>query len=359
MDRRLKCPVYRCFDIGGSGVKTALYNPMTHKITNVEPLGVAPVDGNTETFTNFIKQKIPSYASEIETVGSVLYIVSAGNLVFDDKSKEYVIRGDWKGGGIERYKKDWPADKQNSGYLIKDLFGVKDPNVTVYCSPDKIAPILGYRMFVESARSKFIANITLGTGVVCSIVKKEAGTDKNIQLCMPMPFVDSLTDFKLKYTPNLLHPEDPYYKPTSDGNEDKEIWSLLGFGDYDPPTPGLQTLKTTKTPDVYKQILTKRLVQLINFLNDFITRKRIIVSEILVTGSAYDFIDASQLGREVVVLNDPEIMYRGIQYALTKNPRIQIYDEVTNCNSPSGGTLKRRISHNRRKTLKIRKNKNR
>lgn len=351
METNTPYPIFRCFDIGGSGLKTALYHPITREIKDVQSLGIAEITGNPSTFTEFLKSKIPTYVSEISIPMTFIYISSAG-LLGETPSGDYMIFDDWKAGGIAVKKDDWSDDKKASGYSFRELFDVSDkPNIKLRVLPDTISHLVGYRAFLQKPESLYIGNIVLGTGVVANIVRKKPEPFGQLSICTPQP-LETLDHFKLPYIPNTLHPEDPYYKNTSEPNI-KEIWSFLGFGNYDgsgQTYPGLSILKTTKTPEVYKEILTKRLINLISFLKKFASEKNISISEILITGGGEEFVDASQLENNVTLLNDKLNVYRGFKYVLTKRLSEKLYLEEE-CRS--GGT-RRNIKHtlNRKKTIR-------
>jgi hypothetical protein len=311
-------PTYRCFDIGGSGIKTTLFNTATDTFSHVVslPVPVADDPGTTpyhEAFLTYLHTVIPSYTDEINTPNYVIYISLAGVVEYVD-ARGPTIMDDWKGGILPRFKGDWPADKREYGYSLRTLFGVKNkPSVRLYAISDNISHGIGNLKVLEKATAEEYCLITLGTGVSVSFFRKTAGVLGETFYYQPNPLL-SLDNFRLDFNRQQLASDDPYFS-NDPRLVTKEIWSFLGFGNYEEGVPGLHALRDALGIENYKNIVTKRLQCLLAFLYKFVQLKEMPGFNIYIAGGGKEFVNYSCLGGNVFKASE-NTAFNGIQYVL-------------------------------------------
>jgi hypothetical protein len=228
----------RCFDIGGSGIKTAILENGFYKEGSYQHLGIVPPESSIIMYIDGMLEG--KYREEIERPDVDFFISSAGLVNSETKS----ILDDWKGGGIERFQRDWVGVKE---YKFSYLFGIKDESRLTVCS-DVFSHTLGLLSLINLDNGIY-CSITLGTGVVASLFEICNG---DVFFLTPQIFAESSkipTSFRLSSKNSLYQSVD--------------IWDFLGNGHYQNGTPyGLTLIKS----DDKMEIATARLHHLISYI---------------------------------------------------------------------------------------------
>jgi hypothetical protein len=147
-----KDPCYRAFDLGGSGLKTALFDRKLNQLTPLERLGYAPAAGADA----WLRAKIPGLDAEIGK--GILFGFSLAGL-----------------------EKLW-ADKVNNahGKKVPELFRI--PLAEVFVTTDGTAHLLAARHLVGKKVRDPQVNFALGTGVGFALTNSKGVVRKGKEL---------------------------------------------------------------------------------------------------------------------------------------------------------------------------------
>jgi len=240
----------RCFDIGGSGVKTCFIKP-DNSLVGLTALGICPVEID---FATWLRTKLTTFDTELSSKCDV-FISSAGGVDHENKS----TNTEWKGGG-----------KPFSGKIkFRDLFGIPEASKLYVCS-DLYSHVLGSQVVNPCTPGSDTLFIVLGTGLVSQQLRIKPGSE--------LKFGPNQWNYKPPIMSSTLHTEDPLYNKGDPIYVDP--WVLLGFYDtlldlnkvLKNPSKGIEDLKylikngiltlrhlmLNMSSDNYEQVVTKR-----------------------------------------------------------------------------------------------------